>query len=193
MLDLRSIDNLYLVLAFIVPGLVIYFVRAKFITGRKPSHTENLLSYLVLSLVYYGLTLSIIQQALAVREPWIARAAIWIALTIVGPAVFGAVIGILAQKQYGTRLAERLNIILVHVIPAAWDWRFSTLPRGGLFLLVTLSSGQTVAGFFGRNSFASSDAAERDLYVEEEYDLKEDGKWTPRAEKSGYFHSGPRD
>lgn len=33
--------------------------------------------------------------------------------------------------------------------------------------MVTLEDGEMVAGFFGTNSFASSDTAERDLYIEE--------------------------
>jgi hypothetical protein len=78
-------------------------------------------------------------------------------------------------------------LTIVHVIPAAWDWRFSTLPRGGLFIMVTLQNDQTVAGFFGRSSFASSDGGERDLYIEEEYEVSDSGEWEPRPAKVGIF------
>src|ERR1700730_7962000 len=82
--------NFYQILLFIVPGLVIFYVRSNFITGRQPSHSENILTYLVLSVIYYGLTIPLIEQALTIREPWIARAFVWIALTLIGPCLFGA-------------------------------------------------------------------------------------------------------
>src|ERR1700680_1506987 len=79
--DFKGVENLYIILAFIVPGLVVVYVRSRFITGRSPSHIENVLSYLTLSLLYYALTLPFIEPALNVKGPWIARAAIWIYLT----------------------------------------------------------------------------------------------------------------
>jgi Family of unknown function (DUF6338) len=186
-------ENLYLILVFIVPGVVALSVRSKFITGRSPSTTENLLTFLVLSLVYYSLIIFLLQDALSVREPWITRAAIWILLILVGPAVFGFVLGVAAQKEWAAYFvnkidawfANRLDLTLVHVIPAAWDWRFSKVPRGGMFIMVTLTNDEKVAGYFGRNSFASSDAGERDLYIEEEYSVTDDGRWEPRPEKVG--------
>jgi hypothetical protein len=183
--DFKGTDNCYLVLAFVVPGLIIFYVRSKFISGRSPSHAENMLTYLVLSLIYYIPTIFFIEKALNIQEPWLARAAIWIALTIVGPALFGLVLGAAAQKEWWDSIANRLDLSVVHVIPAAWDWRFSKIPRGGMFIMVTLTSDERVAGFFGRDSFASSDVGERDLYIEEEYTVSEEGMWTERTNKIG--------
>jgi hypothetical protein len=185
MLDFKGAENLYLILVFVVPGVVALFVRSKFITGRSPSPTENLLAFLVLSLVYYSFTIFFIEVALSVREPWLARVSIWILLILVGPAAFGLVLGIAAQREWGSWFTKKLDLNIVHVIPAAWDWRFSKVPRGGMFIMVTLTNGDRVAGFFGNNSFASSDAKERDLYIEEEYTVTEEGEWETRPEKVG--------
>ncbi len=184
MLDLKEMEYLQLALLFVVPGLVALLVRSWFITGRAPSTKENVLIFVVLSLVYYSLTVFFIEPALSIREPWVARALVWIALILAGPAVFGFVLGVAAQKEWGTRLANKLGLTIVHVIPAAWDWRFATIPRG-MFVMVTLTSGERVAGFFGGNSFASSDVGERDLYIDEEYTITHNGKWEPRDEKVG--------
>ncbi len=186
--DFKEVEYLPLILLFVVPGLVTLFVRSKFIAGRTPSAKENLLIFVVLCLVYYSFTIFLIQPALSVREPWIARALIWIALVLVGPAVFGFVLGVAAQKEWGTWCANKLGVAVVHVIPAAWDWRFSTIPRN-TFVMVTLTSGERVAGYFGVNSFASSDVGERDLYIEEEYTVEADGNWEPRPEKVGVLIS----
>jgi hypothetical protein len=85
MLDfLKAPESSYVVLFFVVPGLVIVYVRSRFISGRTPSRAENVLGYLVLSLLYYSIILPFIELALSVREPWIARAAAWLVLTLVG-------------------------------------------------------------------------------------------------------------
>lgn len=177
--------NFYLIILFIVPGFVIFYVRSNFITGRRPSHSENIITYLVLSVIYYGLTIPFIDQALTIREPWIARAFVWIALTLIGPACLGLFLGAAAQKEWTNWVADKLNLSPVHVIPAEWDWRFAKIPRGGLFVMVTLISDERVAGFFGTASFASSDSTERDLYIEEEYTVTDDGQWEPRPTKVG--------
>lgn len=79
-----------------------------------------------------------------------------------------------AQKGLGNWATDKLGLSTVHVIPAAWDWRFSTTLRGGMFLMVTLTSDERIAGFFGVRSFASSDTGERDLFLEEEYTVTDD-------------------
>lgn len=203
MLDFKGTENFYLILLFIVPGVIALSVRSKLITGRSPSTTENILTFLVLSLVYYSLTIFFIQAAFNVREPWFARAAIWICLLLVGPAIFGFILGVAAQKEWFSSILEhvigaaanyrwtswianKLDLSVIHVIPAAWDWRFSKISRSGSFIMVTFVSGEVVAGYFGSESFASSDTGERDLYIEEEYTISAEGKWEPRTpEKVG--------
>jgi hypothetical protein len=187
--DFKGVENFELILLFVVPGLIALFVRSRFIAGRAPSTKENLLIFVVLSLFYYSLTIFFIQPAISMQEPWVVRALIWILLILVGPAVFGFVLGIGAQREWFTRFANWLGFTVVHIIPAAWDWRFSSIPRDGLFIMVTLTSGERVAGFFSNGSFASSDVGERDLYIEEEYTVTDQGEWKERREKVGVLIS----
>jgi hypothetical protein len=58
-----------------------------------------------------------------------------------------------------------------------------------MFVMVTLTSGERVAGLFRDHSFASSDTGERDLYIEEEYTVTDEGVWEARAEKVGVLIS----
>jgi hypothetical protein len=180
MLDPKNIEQLQLVLAFIVPGLIIMYIRSRFIYGRPPSHRDNILSYIVLSTLYYALIIPFIGEALAKRESWTAWAAAWIGLILIGPYILGVILGVATQKEWFAWVTNKLELTLVHVIPAAWDWRFSTIPRSGMFVMITLSNDEKVAGFFGSNSFASSDAGDR----EEEYSVTDEG-WKPRDEKVG--------
>ncbi len=183
--EFKGIDNFYIILAFIVPGLVIVYIRSRFISGRTPSHSQNVLGYITLSLLYYVFALPIVEPALQLEDPWEARAAVWLSLTLIGPALFGLFLGAWAQREWGARIALKLGLTTIHVIPTAWDWRFSKIPRGGMFVMVTLTSGESVAGFFGPNSFASSDDSERDIYIEEEYSVDDKGIWSPRSAKVG--------
>ncbi len=142
--ELKGIENLYLIFGFIVPGLVIVYVRSRFITGRAPSNTENMVSYFALSTLYYALTLPISELALTIQEPPIARVGIWISNIFLEPALFGLMLGAAGQRGWGNWIADKLNLSTVHVIPTGWDWRFSTIPRNGVFLMVTFSSGEQV-------------------------------------------------
>ena len=77
MADFKGIENFRLILAFIVPGLIVVYIRSRFVAGRSPSHTEQILSYLVLSLVYYTFSIPFIRPALAFSESWIEQALKW--------------------------------------------------------------------------------------------------------------------
>jgi hypothetical protein len=57
-------------------------------------------------------------------------------------------------------------------------------------VLVTLADGSTVAGIFSARSFASSDAAERDLFLEQLYRVEDDGPWQPVPMNRGVWIRG---
>lgn len=67
--DVKSIETISYIFAFLVPGLIILFVRSQFITGRMPPHNEAILSYLVMTLVYYALAFPFLEYVLSVKEP----------------------------------------------------------------------------------------------------------------------------
>jgi hypothetical protein len=185
--DFKGVENLNLILAFVVPGLVITAIRNRFITGRPLTNTEILINYVALSALYFGLVAPFLQPLNSLTN-FLPKAFAWIVLTIFGPAIVGLLFGVAAQLQLGRKIAHALRLNPVHYIPSAWDWRFWTIR--GQFVRVTLSDGTEVYGYFGNRSFASSDPAERDLYLEEEYDFREPGEWTPRKERVGILISG---
>ena len=187
--DFKGLENLHLILFFIVPGLITVFIRSRFIAGRRPSHAEQLLSYLVISLVYYTATLPYVMRVIAGGGNLYEQSLNWAALTLLGPAVFGFILGAVAQKRMMHTVVGWFKLSMVDIIPTAWDYRFSNIPRPGTFVLITLSDDKQVAGFFGAKSFASSDGDERDLYIEEEVTLSDDGSWSYRDERVGIFIS----
>jgi hypothetical protein len=104
--NLKSLDNLYLILGFLVPGLIALFVRSQFVTGKRLHHTAALLSYFAVSLIYYALALPFTGLVLSIQETGCQKVAAWLALIFVGPAVLGLLLGINIQKIF---FAEYFN------------------------------------------------------------------------------------
>ena len=48
-----------------------------------------------------------------------------------------------------------------------------------------MKNGKTIYGKFSNHSFASSDAEERDLYIEKNYNIKEDMTWVEDDKSNG--------
>jgi hypothetical protein len=106
--DLKGLDNVYLVLAFIVPGLVAMFCRAQFLTGRMPSQVDAILPSLSLSFVYYALVFPIVEAMPPSTSPSWRVTLAWFALIFLGPSIFGAALGIATQKGWGRTLLQWL-------------------------------------------------------------------------------------
>jgi hypothetical protein len=179
--DIKSIQSIYLLLGFVVPGMVIVFVRAQFLTGRMKTLSESVVSYIALTVLYYGLAAPFVEYVLTFEEPGRTKIAAWLALIIVMPAIVGLILGVLTQNDVFRRLLQWLRINLVHVTPTAWDYAFARL-RGDHFVMVTLSDGSIISGVYGNHSFASSDPTERDLFLQEIYDV-DGGSWNKRPEQ----------
>jgi hypothetical protein len=182
--DVHSPENIYLVFAFIVPGLVTVFIRSKFVTGRSGSQSDSILSYLALSSVYYAFVLPFgAAGVLLARSYSVQWEVSWVAIVLVGPAVFGVLLGLDARSGFLRYLLSHVGLNPVHVIPTAWDWKFGRMPPQ--FVLVTLTDGTRFAGFVSQpHSFMSSDPAERDIHIGRTYRLDESDQWvhTPGRE-----------
>lgn len=186
--NLASLDNLYLVLGFLVPGLIVLFVRSQFVTRRSPPHSEAFLSYLTVSIIYYGLALPFVDFVLSVQEPGHGKAIAWLSLILFGPALLGLLLGVNIQKNWFHRLLQRCRLNPVHAMPTAWDWKFGGMSNQ--WVLVTLKDGTQFAGFCGPDSFMSSDPAERDIYIQWIYDIDDNNNWSPRGENGVLINAG---
>jgi len=180
-MDFKSIDTIYLAVGFLVPGLIISYVRAQFFTGRTSKQTDSLLSFLTLSVIYYGFTAPVLPWLLSIHDESYLKLAVWYCLVIVGPAAFGILISIPSRTGIIRKLFGKLGLSPVHSMPTAWDWRFSD--KNQSWLIVTLKDGTVFAGYFGGSSFASSDPSERDIYIEKVYNIDSSNSWTETGEK----------
>ena len=179
MTKLLSLNNLYLILVFIVPGFIALSVRSQFITGRIPSGNKaSLLSYLTISVIYGALVLPFVDPELIGKSRLI-----WFGLVFIGPIFLGLLLGINIQKDLVRRFLNWFGLYPVHAIPTAWDWKFNGMAEQ--WVLVTLKDGTRFAGFYGAQSFTSSSPDERDIYLQWVYDINDDGTLSPPDDEKG--------
>ncbi len=178
--DLKSVNDAYLILCFIVPGVLIVVARAQFITGRLSSHKEALLTYFTISAIYLALALPAITFAITLQTGY-QKAASWFSILIIGPICIGVMLGLSAYHGLGRKLFSRVGLKTVHPMPTAWDYKFAL--NESCWVLVTLTDGTTYAGLISSRSFASTDQSERDLYIERLYNVGDDNKWTEAGNK----------
>ncbi|MCG7520690.1 DUF6338 family protein [Ruegeria sp. Ofav3-42] len=177
MVDLKSPEAFQIVLYLVVPGLIAVFVRAQFLTGRMQKHTDAILTYLPISLIYWAMVMI---AGLTVKEisedPRVALLTVFL-----GPAILGALLGLNARLDLVRGLLRKAKLNPVHPVPTAWDWKFQrTQPQ---FVLVTMTDGECVAGRYDESSFASSDPTERDIYIEKVLEIQEHGPWKDVGDK----------
>ena len=189
MLVLKLLNDPYLLLTFLVPGLVMLFVRAQFLAGRRTLGLLEILPYLAVSIIYYALVYAVVSlfgnfaDLIAwMSQPGFGTVFWWLVMVFVVPTVFGLLLGLNIQKDFIRNFLRRRGFNAIHAIPTAWDWKFSDLPPSQ-WILVTLKDGKRFGGLCGPGSFISSEPSERDIYIDQIFDIDSEDKWHDR--KSG--------
>lgn len=197
MFDFPEIENILFILFFIVPGLIISFIRSLFIKNRIPTNSEKILYYFTISMIYHALVWiffiiifpNILNFASSetliqwIRANTICIAIIFFVFVFFIPVIFGFLLGLNIQNEWIYTLLRHCKINLVHPISTAWDWKFSTMQEQ--WILVTLKDGTKYAGYCdSESSFFSSEPMERDIYIKYIYELDDKNQWEPIPDKS---------
>jgi hypothetical protein len=180
--DIKTLEQLCLISAYIVPGLVALFIRAQFVTGRIDTSEDGLLVFFTVSLIWTGVTAPVLTWLGQAELAWYTLAAAWLLWAIIGPAVVGVILGLDVARGWSRWLLNKMKLRTVHPIGAAWDWKFSHAHSS--WIIVTMKDGSKVHGFLGANSFVSSDPKERDLYIEQVWRVDKNNNWTRHEEWS---------
>ena len=116
----------------------------------------------------------------------------WFVWLFVIPLVVGFALATIQNAQIGNwarSALARFGLSPVHPIPTAWDWKFSDGNKQ--WVLVTLTDGSQVAGYWGSESFVSSDPTERDIYIQKIYALDPaTGNWKEAGDSGILIASG---
>lgn len=176
-MELPKADELQSLIAALAPGLIILGIRQWFIAGPPPTLQERAIAYAAVSAVYYAVAnpLAAFMKGEIAVAAWVVDSGTYVLI----PAVLGVIAAAGTKSDLTAKLFSRVGLQPVHHIPTAWDYAFSRL-NSGTFILVTLSNGSQVGGLYGGASFASSSSAERDILIEEVWEVHE-SEWTQPA------------
>ncbi len=178
---LNTLDAIYITIAFIIPGFVFSTIRNQFVTGQERQGGEQVIRFLTYSTLNYALFSGVIYFFLGNYSSVVVRAGLWFFVILVAPAVAGIVSGASIQNDWARKIFHRFKLYPVHIVPSAWDYKFGRMEPQWVF--VVLKNDTKFAGLFGGHSFASTDKGERDIYIEQVFDVDDSNKWT--ATKKG--------
>lgn len=170
---IEDVRQVALGLALLVPGALIIYIRSQFITGRRRPHSEEFLSYAIVTLLYLAIFLPIFEaiydRGASPGQAW----AMWVVLILIGPIAIGLFFGLAYQHQWSAWAIRVLGLEIIHPIPTAWDWKFGH--RKAEWVIVKLRDGTYFRGWYGAESFASSDPSDRDIFIQQVFVERDDG------------------
>ena len=176
---LGKIDAIYVALVFVVPGYVFLSLRSQFVAGQGKIGKDQILSYVTISGVNFAAFGWIIYAAYKNNFGVPLMAVSWMLVIILIPALVGILSGVCNQRDYVRKFYHWLKLEPIHTVPSAWDYKFSRSP--GEWVLVKLKNGVQFAGWWAGNSFASHDTSERDLLIEQVFEVPDTGPWKSTA------------
>jgi Family of unknown function (DUF6338) len=188
MADLIDPSNFDFFARYILAGLIIISIRARFIVGERPRLPDMLVEAVILSLlnqlIFLGITF--ILNRFIVFGWWVSldsRAPFFVEVALF-PTVLGSVFGWNLARGWNDALLRRLSMPTQNPVRRAYDHAFAH-DRRDKFLILTYADGTIIYGFFGENSLAASDGNRSDIYFERIYDVGQDGQWSEKSPPRG--------
>ena len=185
-MSIESLDAVMLTAIFILPGFLMIGVMDSINPPKKRSEGVYFLKCLTLSIINCACWSW--AYSFVLRKDFKQQFCYYlyiVLITVAGALVLAIIISIIEQRCIIKGLLSKLNVHFIHPVPTAWDYCFSNQQES--FVIVTLTDGTQLFGWFSSNSFASSDADERDLFIEKGYKVGKDGKWFLDKESAGIY------
>ncbi len=188
-MNINSFDALFYTLTFVAPGYILFSVLSLLKPYKVEEKTSYLLKYFTLSCLNYGpwvwLVYLIFKHDYFLNNTFITAMA-WFWIIFISPIIFAFIIYIIDRKYPLRTVLFKLGITMPHSIPDSWDYIFSEIcKKEPVWVLVTLTDGVKVGGYFGSKSFASTEPNERDLFIEDVYRIDEKGDFVNVADNKG--------
>ena len=164
------------VVLFLIPGLNCTWIIER-LAGRTPlSGTERLFRAIAWSLLIYAMAspwlLRVGNRVAERRHVWPWEPVIGLsAVEFVAPILLGLLVVWVRRVGWFKALSRRLTRIDSRV--SSWDVAFSS--QGPFFVRAKLRTGDRIGGLFASSSFASAYPEPQDIYLEQAWQLTEDG------------------
>lgn len=168
-MDIWEEGKLTLFIAFVIPG----FISLKFYELiNANSHKESsklLIDAVAFSCVNYGIlfwAIALVQRTKLSSHSEFLYYAFYLFVLFIAPVLWAFVWTKIRKSAFIQKYAP-------HPTLRPWDYVFSQ--RNPYWMIVTLNNGEKLAGRYSFKSFASSDPANEQLYLEEQWLLNNDG------------------
>ena len=177
-MDIWAIDKLALFLIFFLPGFLSIKVYDLLIPGEQRDFSKSFLeavAYGVLNFAVFSLLILLIHSNHFYdrhRLPYFLCLSL---ILLVAPILWPVIL--LKVFSWGP-IARRI----IHPIYKPWDYVFGK--RQPSWIIVHLKDGGKIGGRFGLRSFASSTFAKEQLYLEETWELDDEGRFVQPVEGS---------
>ncbi len=184
-MTINSMDVVTYTAWFILPGFICTEIIYTICPVRKMSdgiRTLKNLGYSIVNLAIWFWLFQFIFEHLSEKVgDWIYL--IITILVIATSSVTGLCIGLCRYYELLRQFMKKVfKIQIEKPIPTAWDNIFSAREYG-CWVIVSLANGNKIGGRFSTHSHASSDNDYRDIFLEETYEVNENGwKMTPNSE-----------
>jgi hypothetical protein len=162
------------ILSLLIPGIIIVFVRSRFLSGQFPKSSEAILPCVVVGILYFA-SIGVAISGLTFGAKGQIVLFGWYAQLFVFPAIIGMVLGIIADQNYFGKIARYLNLSIVTPHPSVWDAIFSNYEEQ--WVIVTLTDKSKVGGYLKEGSHLSSNPTERDIYISQVWKIPSRGAW----------------
>jgi len=177
-MKLEVFSDVYFVISVLVPGFIYSGVVTAFVPLRANRERDTLLlRYLTATAFNYGICSPLIYLLVVghIFSAHPARQALcWFFILFMAPVLLATMRAKIIQSDGLGWLYRLIGLRAISPIPTGWDWVFSTADP--CFVLVTLTDGTEIAGYFGRRSMASSDPERKDIYLETVYKVPKNGR-----------------
>ncbi len=175
-----SIESVYFVVAFFVPGAVFFWTVAVFVPEKTadPDH-RIIFRHITISCVNYAIWSWVLFPfyKTGFLPEWIDVSYLWPVILLISPFVLGLLCGILAHNKIVAKVLLQLSVKSFDRIQTAWGYSFHKISDKSSYLIITLKTDEQLLGYFSDKSFAPNDQNDRDIYLEKLYTIDESGAW----------------
>lgn len=167
-------DNFFLFLLLIVPGFVAIKVFDLLVASERRDFSKSLIEVAA----YGAVNLALLRPLVGYLDPNGSSVATY----VVGVLIVLVVPAFLAVGWRALLSAKFLRGVVIHPVPAAWDFYFQRAEP--CWVICHLKSGELVGGWFGEQSFASGFPQAQELYIERLWKMNPSGAFESEVDRS---------
>ena len=175
LVNIWEADKLLIFIAFVIPGFISIRSYELFFPGKNEESSKKIIDAITYSCVNYALLWPLIFWVESHDCNAIVYGAFYLLVLFFAPILWVYIWKTIRQTQY---VQERLP----HPENRPWDFVFSQ--RKSYWIIVTLKDGTQLAGRYDEKSFVSSSPNKEQIYLEESWELNDEGGFERAHEQS---------